>query len=140
MREDDQRRDHAQRQEGGQRMQEGQEEQQQDRQGSLPGIRSLVEQEDGHREDEESDGLLRDRAREEEEAPEQGDEEARDEAGQPTAGRLHSEQIRREDCEGRDQRHDQLDVRKRGQSSECERGRPQERVPGKLLVVTVPIG
>src|SRR6266545_4513383 len=79
-------------------MEERQEDEQHDRKRPLPRIRPLLEQEDRDGEHEEPNRLLRHRARQHEEAPEQSDEQARRRPDVFTpnryAGRTTSEVIR----------------------------------------------
>ena len=103
-------------------VEERQEDEQHERKGPLPRIGPLLEQEDRHREHEESERLLRHRAREHEEASEQRNEQARRKPDGPSTGRLHAEQVCGQDDERRDQDDDELDVRERRQPAE-HRGR-----------------
>src|SRR5438034_8717835 len=50
-----------------------------------------------HREHEQADRFLRHGARQEEEAPEEGDEQARGDARDPTTRRLHAQEVRGQD-------------------------------------------
>src|SRR5438034_11816548 len=57
-----------------------------------------------HREHEQADRFLRHGARQEEEAPEEGDEQARGDARDPTTRRLHAQEVRGQDDSRGDQR------------------------------------
>src|SRR5439155_25258771 len=93
--------------------------------------------EEDDRKHEKADRLFRDGTREQEETPEDRDEEARGESAEAAARHLHAQEVRRENREARDQRHEQLHLREGREPSHRGSRGPQEGESGQLLVVTV---